>query len=241
MLKKLIPFITPLLMTIGFWQIFSRPASVFVIGGISILLIIITGKILAKQNFIRFFRLWINLSLVYFTQVLFMIVLTSDSLRYWLSILWLLVWILVFWLLRNYFVKLKDINDLDYLSFNRFLYYLSFWLLSCSLYYLIIFINFSVVYSLGILLVATFWWSKEIMMFNNVQLPKFFIWLVLLTVAEILLALYLMPLGFYVAGTIATIWLFFVLELLLLRSRHFIRYLLLFLAAVIMLLITSII
>ena len=79
------------------------------------------------------------------------------------------------------------------------------------------------------------------MMFNNVQLPKFFIWLVLLTVAEILLALYLMPLGFYVAGTIATIWLFFVLELLLLRSRHFIRYLLLFLAAVIMLLITSII
>ena len=50
-----------------------------------------------------------------------------------------------------------------------------------------------------------------------------------------------MPLGFYVAGTIATIWLFFVLELLLLRSRHFIRYLLLFLAAVIMLLITSII
>ncbi|MBT7552840.1 hypothetical protein HN670_00045 [bacterium] len=241
MLKKLIPFITPLLMTIGFWQIFSRPASVFVIGGISILLIIITGKILAKQNFIRFFRLWINLSLVYFTQVLFMIVLTSDSLRYWLSILWLLVWILVFWLLRNYFVKLKDINDLDYLSFNRFLYYLSFWLLSCSLYYLIIFINFSVVYSLGILLVATYWWSKEIMMFNNVQLPKFFIWLVLLTVAEILLALYLMPLGFYVAGTIATIWLFFVLELLLLRSRHFIRYLLLFLAAVIMLLITSII
>jgi hypothetical protein len=138
-------------------------------------------------------------------------------------------------------VKLKDINDLDYLSFNRFLYYLSFWLLSCSLYYLIIFINFSVVYSLGILLVATYWWSKEIMMFNNVQLPKFFIWLVLLTVAEILLALYLMPLGFYVAGTIATIWLFFVLELLLLRSRHFIRYLLLFLAAVIMLLITSII
>ena len=133
MLKKLIPFITPLLMTIGFWQIFSRPASVFVIGGISILLIIITGKILAKQNFIRFFRLWINLSLVYFTQVLFMIVLTSDSLRYWLSILWLLVWILVFWLLRNYFVKLKDINDLDYLSFNRFciIYLFGFCLVAC--------------------------------------------------------------------------------------------------------------
>jgi hypothetical protein len=241
MLKKLLPFITPLLLTFGFWRIFSEPASVWVIGPISVLLIVITGKILSKYNFLRFFRLWVNLALVYFAQVLFMIVLTSDNLRYWLSILWLLIWIMVFWLLRNYFIKLKDINELDYLSFNRFLYYLSFWLLSSSLFYLIIFINFSLVYSLLILVITAYWWGKEILMFNNAQLPRFFIWLVLLTVAEILLALYLMPLGFYVAGTIATIWLFFVLELLLLKSKHFIRYLLLFLGAIVILLVTSIV
>ncbi|MBT4349903.1 hypothetical protein HOD19_03985 [bacterium] len=240
MLASFIPFITPILITVGFWQIFNQPTNVFVVGIISIILILITGKILAKHNFIRFFRLWINLSLVYLAQVLFMIVLTSNNLRYGLAILWLFIWVLVFWLLSRYFVKLKDINDLDYLSFNRFLYYLSFWLLAVSLFHLIIFINFSVVYSIIFLLIAIYWWGKEILMFSSVQLPKFSIWLLLLTSLELLLVLYLAPLSFYVAGTIITVWVFFLLELLLLGSRHFIRYLLLFLVVIAILLVTLI-
>jgi hypothetical protein len=234
------PFITPVLLTLGFWRIFSNPVSIYWIAIASVVLIVLTGKILARHNFIRFFRLWINLAVVYIAQVLFMILLTSDSMRYWLAIIWLIIWNVVFWLLYSYFSKLKDINDLDYLSFNRFLYYLAFWLLSCSLFYLIVFINFSVIYSIIIMLIAIYIWSREIMIFTGEQLPRYFIWLLLLTSLEILLALYLMPLSFYVAGTIATLWIFFVLELLLLRSRHFIRYLSLFLAVVGFLLISSI-
>ena len=240
MSKVLIPFITPILLTLGFWRIFTKPGSIYWITIASIVLIMLTGRILARSNFIRFFRLWINLAAVYIAQVLFMILLTSDAMRYWLAIIWLIVWSIVFWLLYHYFARLKNINDLDYLSFNRFLYYLSFWLLSCSLYYLIIFINFSVVYSMAIMLVAIYIWSKEIMIFTGEKLPHYFIWLLLLTSVEVLLALYLMPLSFYIAGTIATLWIFFVLELLLLRSKHFIRHLCVFLVVVSFLLVSSI-
>ena len=239
MFQSLVPFITPLLLALSFWQIFSHPRSIFIIVPLAILLIWWTGKLLSRRYFLKFSRLWLNLSLVYVSQVLFVILLSSDIKRYWLTVVWVIIWGFILWLLRGYFRKLKEVNDLDYLAFNRFLYYLAFWLLTTSIFYLVVFINFSVIYSLIILLLATYLWAGEIIMFAGDNIDKRSIWLIILTTTQILWALYLLPLGFYIAGTIATLWIFFILELILSRSKHFIRYLGLFLVVVLLVFITA--
>ena len=82
--------------------------------------------------------------------------------------------------------------------------------------------------------------QKELLKeFSEIE-NKGLIWLVLLTVGEILVALYLLPISFYVAGTVATLWWFFVLEWYLSHLRHYIRYFLGFLGVIILLFISAI-
>ena len=67
------------------------------------------------------------------------------------------------------------------------------------------------------------------------------IWFVLFLSAQILWILYLLPISFYVAGTIATLWLFFIIDSAISDHRYFKRYLSLFLLSIIILIFTAII
>ncbi len=240
-MNKILPILlTPLLLALNFWRFFTRPGSIWWVVVISLLILFIMEYWLAGKYFWNFLRLWFNLGLVFISQILFMILLTNDVLRYWLMVGVVILWGIIFWLLATYFKKLKNINDPDYLAFNRFLYYFSFWLLACSFYYLIIFISFSLFYSVIFLLLAAYFWTKDILALVPEIEQKGLIWLVLLTLAEILIALYLLPISFYVAGTVATLWWFFVLEWYLSHLRHYIRYFLGFLGVIILLFISAI-
>lgn len=241
MIKNFVPIIIPLLLAASFWQIFIKPDNIYWAGAVAVILIFSAGRILAGKYFFQFFRSWVNLSLVYVAQILFSILLISDVLRNWLVVVWVIFWAIILWLLKNYFQKLKNINDLDYLAFNRFFYYLGFWLLASSLYYLIIFINFSLIYSLVILFVASYLWGRELMILAEEKINRYFIWLVLFTSLQIWLALYLMPISFLVAGAIATLWFFFIMDFTISQEKNFRRYLTLFLTSVLILLISSII
>lgn len=80
------------------------------------------------------------------------------------------------------------------------MYYLGFWLLATSLYYFVIFINFSLLYTIIILLLAIYLWGREIMIFADEPINKYFIWLVVFTSAQVLLVLYLLPISFLWPG-----------------------------------------
>lgn len=231
------PFISPILLAFTYWRFFVQPESFFWISLFAIGLIIITVKILAKKHFLSFFRLWINLSIVYMAQILFLVVVNVNSLRYSLVVLWVLVWFVVFWLISKYFKQWKEINDLDYLAFTRFLYYLAFWLLATSFYYLIIFINFSLWGTVGILLLVVWLFAKEILLLSE-KIVKGFLWILLLIMLQILLLLYLMPISFYLAGTIACLWFFFLLEWTIYGQKNFSRYFWLFVAVLSLLLLS---
>ncbi len=236
---SLLPFITAILLLVSFWQILSNTDGIFWFSGIAVLLIWLTGQRLARRRFWQFIHLWVNLSLVYLAQVLFTILLISDPVKYWLVIVWTLIWAGVFWLLRNYFLKLKDINDADYLSFNRFLYYLGLWLLATSLFYWITFINFSLWYGLLILLVAIWLWTRELLLMAEETVGKYFLWLLLLLTGQIFLATYLLPLSFLVSGTIIALWYYFMMDFIISREKKFKKYLFFFLAGVFILMLIS--
>lgn len=238
MLQTLLPFISPILLAFGFWRFFVKPDSFWFLAFLSILLIILTIKILAKKHFLHFFRLWINLSIVYLAQILFLIVVNLATWRYILTVFYVLLWFAIFWLIAKYFKSLKDINDLDYLAFTRFLYYLSFWQLACTFYYLIVFINFSPWLSLLLFLVLALFFAKEIFLLNE-KIVSGFIVLLLFTLAQVFLALFLMSISFYVAGTIAALWFFFLLEWSLASFKSFMQWLVIFLVASAALLISS--
>lgn len=237
-MQVLIPFITPILLAFGFWRFLVRPDDIFLVATLSIILIILTIKILAKRHFFGFFRLWVNLSIVYFAQILFLVILNVNALRYILTIAWIAIWYLVFWLVAKYFKHLKDINDFDYLAFTRFLYYLSFWLLACSLYYLMIFINFSLWWTVLILLLAAGFFAKEILLLSE-KISRSIVWFLIFSLAQLLLILYLVPISFYLAGTIACLWMFFFLEWNLFGQKGFLKFFWLFVGILSLLLLSS--
>ena len=237
-MQILLPFISPILLAFGFWRFFVKPESFWFLVFLSVLLIVVTIRLLSKKYFLAFFRLWINLSIVYVTQILFLIIINVAAWRYLLTVFWVLLWFLVFWLIAKYFKNLKDINDLDYLSFTRFLYYLSFWQLACTFYYLIIFINFSPWFSFALLLLVAWFFAKEIFLLNE-KIIKGFLWLLIFTLAQLFIALYLMPISFYVAGTIMSTWFFFMMEMSIFGFKNFVRWFWAFLLVVILLFISS--
>ncbi len=240
MSKYLVLLVSPLILLLGFWLFFYYGKGIVWFSAVSILVIIISGRLLAKYYFWKFKLLWLNFIIVYIAQLLFLLLLTSGSGRYILAFIFAVIWGVVWWLMSKYFSTIRDIDDRDYLAANKFFYYLGFWLLSTSLYSLIIFLNLPILYFLLFMFIAIFLWGRDII--NSTEgLSKHYIWLVLFLSVQGLAIFYLLPVSFYVAGTIATLWFFYIIDSTVSKMEHFKLYLSLFIASIFILLITSII
>lgn len=241
MFKYLVIFVSPILILISFWLLFYSQIN-FHYGSIiaAMVLILLSGRIIAKSKFWRFKILWINLLLVYLSQAIFLLLLISSQVRYLLTFLLALAWLLIWWLMAKYFEDIDNVESSNYLAVNKFFYYLSFWFLSTSLYSLVIFLHFSLLYACIGILVASFFWSWDIIKYRD-DLNWFYLLFSLFLLAQILVAVYLLPVSFYVAGTIATLWFFFIIDNTANNLRFFRHYLGLFLLVILILLITPII
>lgn len=240
MLKYLVIILSPLLFMAGFWLFFYQEHGVIYLLGVEILNIIISGRILSRYHFLRFKLLWLNLIMVYISQLLFLLFMISGTARYWLAFLLSLLWGLIWWLLKNYFKNITDLANTDYLAINKFFYYLAFWFLSSSLYFLVIFLHFPRLYAAVALLLAALSWALDI---NRVkgQPNIYFVFFILFLLAQLVVLIYFLPLSFYVAGAIATLWFFFIIDNTVSQLKYFKLYLGLFLLSFMLLLITSMI
>lgn len=241
MLRYITIFISPLILMLGFWSFFYGQKSwQYWMTGIAIFVILASGRILAKNKFWKFKALWINFIFVYVSQLLFLLLLISEELRYFLSIILAMFWLLIWWMMFKYFEDVDNIESRNYLVVNKFFYYLGFWFLSTSLYSLVIFIHFPLWESLFVLIIATFFWSFDIIRTRD-DLNWLYLIFVMFLMVQILAIVYLLPLNFYVAGTIATLWFFFIIDNTANTIKSFRLYLGLFLLAILLLLTTSII
>ena len=241
MLKYLTIFISSLLLLAGFWSLFYSQKNIhYWLVAIAVAVILLSGRILSRNRFFRFKILWLNLIFVYISQLLFLLLLISEEWRYLLSLVLSLLWMLIWWLLAKYFDNIDNIENSNYLVVNKFFYYLAFWFLATSLYSLVIFIHFPLLYAYLICIVFTFFWLVDIVRYQDN-----FSWVNLIfslfILSQILVAVYLLPVSFYVAGTIATLWFFFIIDNTANTLRSFKLYLGLFLLITILLLTTSII
>lgn len=241
MSKYIVIFISPILILTSFWLLFYSEIN-FHYGSVimAILIILASGRIIAKNKFWKFKVLWINLVLVYISQAIFLLLLISSEVRYFLSFVLALAWLLIWWLMSKYFEDIDNVESSNYLIVNKFFYYSGFWFLSTSLYSLVIFLHFSLLYSCLILLAATFCWSLDIIR-NREDLNWFYLLFSLFLLTQILGVVYLLPVNFYVAGTIVTLWFFFIIDNTANNLKFFRQYLGLFLLVVLVLLITSVI
>ena len=240
MLKFVVPILSPLFLFVTWWLFFATQQGIIWIIAVTLLIILISGRILAANHFMQYKLLWINLMTVYIAQFLFLLLATSDNVRYGLGFLLAIIWAVIWWLLKNYFQNIKEVSQLDYLSFNRFFYYLGFWFLVTSLYALIVFLNLSPWIAIGLTAVVTWLWVRDIikLVANSGQA---YTWFIMIVLVQILAVLYLLPISFYVTGTIATLWLFFIIDSAVSTHKYFKRYLSLFLLSVIILIFTAII
>ena len=242
MFKYFSIFISPLLLLLGFWSLFYSQKSIhYWLLGLAIVVILLSGRILARNKFWKFKVLWLNLILVYISQLLFILLLISGGARYVLSFILALSWLLIWWLMAKYFENIdSSVLSSNYLAVNKFFYYLGFWFLSTSLYSLVIFLSFPIFFAGLILLSATFFWSLDIIR-SREDLNWFYLLFTLFLLSQILIVVYLLPLSFYVAGTIATLWFFFIIDSTANTLKSFKLYLSLFLLSILLLLITSVI
>ncbi|PIR07009.1 MAG: hypothetical protein COV55_01115 [Candidatus Komeilibacteria bacterium CG11_big_fil_rev_8_21_14_0_20_36_20] len=242
MYKYLVLFFNPLILLVGFWLFFYYQSGLVWLVVLSLLAILLTGRILSQRYFWKFKLLWFNLMVVYIAELLFLLLLTSETVRYLSSFILVLAWLVLWILLKKYFqvIKDKDTGNKDYLAFSRFFYYLGFWFLSSSLYSLIIFLNLSALSCLFLMLLATFLWMQDI--FKSAEnINKYYVWFAMFLLAQALAALYFLPVSFYIAGTIATLWFFFIIDNIVSQLKYFQLYLGLFLLSIFLLLGTSII
>jgi hypothetical protein len=240
MLKFVVPILNPLILFVTWWLFFETQQGITWIIAVFVLTILISARILAGNRFIQYKLLWINLITVYISQFLFLLLATSNNVRYGLAFLLAVVWAIIWWLLKNYFQNLKEVSQLDYLSFNRFFYYLGFWFLITSLYALIIFLNLSPWIAISLAAVVAWLWVRDIIRIVALT-SQAYTWFIMLVLVQILAILYLLPISFYVTGTIATLWLFFIIDSAISDHRYFKRYLSLFLLSIIILIFTAII
>ncbi|MBU1203323.1 hypothetical protein KKH39_04765 [Patescibacteria group bacterium] len=238
MFRYLAPFFSPLVILFTFWLFFKNQDGIWWFVAISCLSILFVGRILARSRFFNFKLLWLNLLVAYISQFLFLIILDSDALRYVLSFILSAAWLLVWHILKKYFRDIKDIQSREYLAVNKFFYYLSFWFLSASLYSLIIFVNFPALYALVVVFLASFFWSLEIIRTRE-DFNWYYAFFAAFLSAQLSFALYFAPLSFYVTGTIATLWFFFIIDNTANQLKYFKLYLGLFMLSVTLLLITS--
>ncbi len=236
--KYLVPLVSPLIILIGFWSFFYSHNGLIWLVAISVLTILISGRILAGRRWWRFMLLWFSLITAHISQLLFLLLLTSGTMRYGLSLALGVFWAIVWWFLRRYFNKIDDAFSQEYLSFKGFFYYLSFWFLSSSLYSLIIFLSIPLLYSIIIMLGAAWLWGREILRTAEVK-NVYYIYFGLFILGQILIAVFFIPVSFYVMGAIATLWFFFIIDSTM-RKINFPLYLGLFLLSTALLVISSI-
>ncbi|MBT6691296.1 hypothetical protein HOB10_03120 [Candidatus Parcubacteria bacterium] len=230
MFSYLIPFVNPLVILTGLLLFFYNQEGIFWLLGVSLLTILLSGRIVSKKLFWRHKLLWVNLITAYVSQLLFLLVLTSGNIRYLLAFALSIIWGVIWWLLGIYFKRIENINSKEYLSYNIFFYTLSFWFLSSSLYALIVFLNWPVVLTLLVLLIVVFLWTKEI--FDQTDdVGRLYVFFAMFILAQLVVVLYFLPASFYIAGAIASLWFFFIIDSTINKSRDFRLYLSLFLAS----------
>jgi len=98
MYKYLVLFFNPLILLVGFWLFFYYQSGLVWLVVLSLLAILLTGRILSQRYFWKFKLLWFNLMVVYIAELLFLLLLTSETVRYLSSFILVLAW-LVLWIL----------------------------------------------------------------------------------------------------------------------------------------------
>lgn len=240
MLKYIVKFISPLLLLTGFWWFFYFQELLWLLIVLSLLNILLSAKLISKSYFWKHKLIWINFILVYIAQISFLLLSTSENFRYYFSFILAVLWGIVWFLLEKYFDNIKLINNKDYLSFNRFFYYLGLWFLSTSIYSLIIVLKLSPKYAIATLIGAVFLWTWDILR-NSENTRVYYVWITTFLFSQIAIAVYLLPLDFYVSGTIVTLWLFFIIDKIIGQIKRLRIYLILFFLMIVLLFISSIV
>ena len=230
MLKAIIPWLEALILCLGWWIFFAQNRGLLVLVIISMASIVWATRIIAAQNFWQFRLSWFNLILAYSSQLLFLVLLKNQDSRYWLAFLLGLFWAGILWAWRQLFRTPLNLIQPEYFSFNKFWYYLNYWFLACSSYALVVFIDWPWWLALLILSLVGGSWGLELLLTGRATHRwLLFVWLFIM--AEVLTVIYLLPISFYLAGTLATLWFYFIGETWLEKPKNFKPYLLALLTA----------
>ncbi len=238
--RYLVIFISPFLYLLSFLLFFYYGRQPIILAIFNLLVVMISLRLATRRHWWHNRLLLVNLLLAYLAQFVFLTLLTPSYLRYLLIFALALVWGLVWWLIGRHFTVLRERSQSEYLAALKFFYYLNFWFWSVSLFALIALVQFPFTYVLLLMVAGAFLWLYHLWLGEESR-RWYELLLFSFLMMQIVAALYLLPLSFYGAGTMATLWLFFLVDRVLINLRNFRVYLSLFSASILILLVTAII
>lgn len=234
----LVIVLAPLLYILGFLGFFYWGLNIWVILVLLFLIVTLSLRFLSRLLFWHYKLLYLNLFLSFLAQLIFLVMLSSSSWRIVLLFVLTFIWALVWWLISRYYSASRETKKEEYLAALKWFYYLNYWFLAVALYALIVLIQLRFYWVLSALLLASLSFGAQIVIWD--KLRRFaYIWLGLILCLQLISSLYLLSIHFFTAGTLATLFFFFIFDKNLDSWRFFKTFVLGLTAAVIILLFTS--
>src|SRR3989344_283461 len=240
MSRYLVIFISPLLYLLSFLSFFYYTRYPFILIIVSVLNILVSWHFATRASFWQSKLPLLSLILAYAAQFIFLILLISGPVRYGLTFLLAFIWAVVWRLLGRHYLDRDRPVAVDYLSSLKFFYYLNFWFLASSFYALIVLIRWPAWLAICLLgLIAGIWFYHIFRGEDQKDWRQSLV--ILLILVPVFWALYLIPISFFVSGTVATLWIFFLTDKNIANFRYFPWYVAIFLFSILVLLFTSLV
>lgn len=243
----LFPFVAAFVYWLLFFLSITIPDQIPVLFLILLAWFIGTIAYIGRLRWYLYWQLFINYTLFVFSSFTMLLVLSNATLR---NVYTVFAGLLIGLLCYVYYRYIRDKHIFSvkiYLEFVGFVYLITLWQLFTIVYFMLISFNASLLYAICTIIPVTYIIARGIIGMHSLKKSseRLVISVITLTTVEFFYVLQLLPLHYYVLGTLLTVWFFFVMEMVLegqqlaSRRRIFSRYTLFMAIAMLLLFVTS--
>ena len=247
MRRYLIPSITTLVYWVLFFLLISYAGAFYywlalITLAIAILIIAVSGK-----RFMAVWSTWLNFSLFIFSSTAFLLIINSATVRNAYVFFFGAVTGALIYATNRYFDHDNVFIAAHYLEFVHFIYFVTFWQAMSLVFFSLIAIQIPFWQTVYLVAILTFLLARGIVLTQRLSKssPVLILTVLTLTTAEFFYFLALLPVTYFVAATLLTLWFFLIVQIVslgqeLTSRRHIFRvYTTVVLLAMLLLLLTA--
>lgn len=208
MFKSAVYILNPLFLLLTWCIFFYREKEPVLWATLALASIVLTAILISGHYFSRHKLQWFNFLIIYLSQFIFMSMLMNTTGRYLSAIVISILWGFTWWMLKAHFKNYLTPSQVEYLAFKKYWYVLNFWFFISSCFSLITFLSLDFYYVMLLVVLVAISMAKDLL--GSQKKLAWYFWLFsAYFFAQLFIVVYLLPVSFYVAGTLLTLWFYY--------------------------------